>query len=193
MGVAMERTARQTFPGSLPTSAVGDDTARSEHFNGALFAVADFQLRMPTPVLLVAEDDETDALLLERALRRAGSPFTMVRVENGEEAIAYVEGTGRYADRSRFPTPWVMLLDLRMPRKGGFEVLRWRREAPGRSSLPIVVFTSSSLAADIERAYELGANSYVIKPTSGERLESVVKALHEWWAQFNVGANPSVL
>ena len=148
---------------------------------------------MPYPVLLVAEDDDTDALLLQRALRRSGSAFIMVRVEDGDELIAYVEARGKYADRNEFPMPWVVLLDLRMPRRNGFDVLRWRQETPGRSRLPIVVFTSSGLAEDIEQAYELGANSYVIKPMAGERLEAMVAALHEWWARFNVGSNPALV
>ncbi len=145
---------------------------------------------MTTPVLLVAEDDATDALLLERALRRAKSVFRMVRVENGEELIAYLEGRGAYSDRSRFPSPWVVLLDLKMPRKDGFAVLRWRQDTPTRARLPVVVFTSSGLHQDIERAYALGANSYVIKPTASGRLEAMVKALHEWWVEFNVGSKP---
>ncbi|HVU33041.1 MAG TPA: response regulator [Opitutaceae bacterium] len=87
----------------------------------------------------------------------------------------------------------VLLLDLRMPRRDGFDVLRWRQESPARARLPVVVFTSSALAQDIERAYELGANSYVIKPTANERLESVVRALHEWWARFNVGSTQPVM
>lgn len=148
---------------------------------------------MRAPVLLVAEDDDSDALLLERALRRTASPFYMIRVANGDDVIAYLEGTGEYADRTRFPLPMVLLLDLRMPRRDGFDVLRWRQESPARARLPVVVFTSSALAQDIERAYELGANSYVIKPTANERLESVVRALHEWWARFNVGSTQPVM
>lgn len=147
---------------------------------------------MPTHVLLVAEDDETDARLLERALRRSESEFKMVRVENGEQVIAYLEGRGRYADRALYPLPRVVLLDLRMPRKDGFDVLRWRQGSPQRFRVPIVVFTSSSLSQDVERAYALGANSYVIKPTASDQLESVVRALHEWWARHNVAAQTSL-
>jgi CheY-like chemotaxis protein len=148
---------------------------------------------MGTPVLLVAEDDALDALLLERALRRSGSMFKMVRVENGEELIDYVEGAGRYADRARFPLPWVVLLDLKMPRKDGFEVLEWRQSKPGHAQLPMVVFSSSTLNHDIARAYELGANSYVVKPTAGGRLETMVTALHDWWGTFNTRCNPHLV
>lgn len=147
---------------------------------------------MSSPVLLVAEDDATDALLLERALRRAKSPFRMVRVSNGEEVIAYLERTGHYADQIQFPSPTLVLLDLKMPRKDGFAVLRWRQQIAGGRRLPVVVFTSSSLGQDVDKAYELGANSYVVKPTGSGRLETMVEALHDWWAEFNVIARPWV-
>jgi len=145
---------------------------------------------MQHQVLLVAEDDASDALLLERALRRTGSLFRMIRVANGEEAIAYVEGRGDYGNRQIHPVPQVVLLDLKMPRKDGFDVLRWRRETPGGARLPMVVFSSSNLRQDVDLAYALGANSYVVKPTAPERLESMVRALHQWWAEFNLPGSP---
>lgn len=144
---------------------------------------------MAKNVLLLAEDDAVDAMLLERALRRAGSEFSMVRVQNGQEVIDYLQGRGSYVDRARHPTPKVVLLDLRMPLKDGFDVLRWRQQTPGGAELPVVVFSSSALPQDIRHAYALGANSYVVKPTAPERLEAMVKALQEWWAGFN--ATPS--
>ncbi|MDF3057158.1 MAG: putative response regulator, CheY [Rariglobus sp.] len=140
---------------------------------------------MPKTILLVAEDDAIDALLLERALRRTGSDFQMVRVANGDELIDYVEGRGAYGDRVQHPSPKVILLDLKMPQKDGFAVLRWRQTTPEGYRLPVVVFSSSALPQDINRAYSLGANSYVVKPTAPDRLECMVKALHDWWAGFN--------
>ena len=140
---------------------------------------------MPQNVLLVAEDSADDALLLERALRLSKSSFRMIRVANGDDCIAYIEGTGNYSDRSLFPSPKVVLLDLKMPRKDGFEVLQWRQQIPAAAGIPVVVFSSSGLSADIARAYRLGANSYVIKPISPERLELMVKSLHGWWDVFN--------
>lgn len=145
---------------------------------------------MSVPVLLVAEDNDTDAVLLERALRRSGSAFRMVRVRNGTEAIAYVEGSGPYANRAEYPFPSMILLDLRMPQKDGFDVLHWRQHRTGGSRLPVVVFTSSELNIDVERALDLGANSYVVKPTAPGRLEIMVAALEDWWMRFNVTANP---
>lgn len=145
---------------------------------------------MQHQVLLVAEDDESDALLLERALRRAGSLFKMIRVGDGEEAIAYVEGRGAYGNRVEHPVPQVVLLDLKMPRKDGFDVLRWRQETPGGTRLPMVVFSSSNLRQDVDRAYALGASSYVVKSAAPDRLEAMVVALHLWWAEFNIPGTP---
>lgn len=143
---------------------------------------------MKKPVLLVAEDNEMDALLLERLIQRCGDAFAMVRVEHGDAAIDYLQGTGAFQDRTRHPLPAVLLLDLKMPRKDGFAVLRWRQENRAFARLPIVVFSSSNLADDIARAYALGANSYVIKPSDPERLERMVQHLHAWWIEFNVPA-----
>ena len=145
---------------------------------------------MTTPVLLVAEDDAADAFLMRRALARANSPFRMIRVENGAELIAYLERKGIYRDPLQFPTPTVILLDLKMPRADGFAFLNWRQGAAAQRGLPVVVFTSSSLDADVAKAYELGANSYVVKPTIAGRLDSMVDALHSWWAGFNVSPLP---
>lgn len=141
---------------------------------------------MKKPVLLVAEDNLLDAMLLERVIERGGDAFHMVRVEHGEAAIHYLEGRDGYADRTRHPAPDLLLLDLKMPRKDGFAVLRWRQENRAFARLPVIVFSSSNLADDINRAYSLGANSYVVKPTQPERLERMVVALRDWWSDFNV-------
>jgi CheY-like chemotaxis protein len=145
---------------------------------------------MPSPVLLVAEDDESDALLLERALRRAKSRFRMVRVADGDEAIDYVRGKGAFGNRETHPLPDIVLLDLKMPRKDGFAVLRWRQQTRGVARLPVIAFSSSDLRQDIDRALELGANSYVVKPTASARLEAMVDALHEWWGEFHAAGSP---
>jgi len=142
-------------------------------------------------VLLVAEDDATDAMLLERAIRRTEVAFQMVRVANGDELIGYLEGAGDFADRVRHPAPQLVLLDLKMPKRDGFAVLQWRREHAGLSGLPVVVFSSSNLIEDIERAYALGANSYVTKPTGTARLEGMVQALSDWWGGYNLSAAPA--
>lgn len=141
---------------------------------------------MKKPVLLVAEDNAIDALLLERAIQRNGAAFQMIRVEHGELAIDYLEARGAFADRTQHPAPDLLLLDLKMPRKDGFAVLRWRQENPRFMRVPVIVFSSSNLPDDIARAGALGASSYVMKPTDPERLERMVRALREWWLEFNV-------
>lgn len=146
---------------------------------------------MKKPVLLMADDNAMDALLLERINHRCGSVFQLIRVDDGEAAIDYLQGRNAFGDRTKHPLPDVLLLDLKMPRKDGFAVLRWRQETPAFARLPVVVFSSSNLQADIARACSLGASSYVVKPTSPERLERMVKALHEWWAEFNITSLPS--
>ncbi|CAM2859242.1 hypothetical protein RAHE111665_04495 [Rariglobus hedericola] len=117
----------------------------------------------------------------------------MVHVASGDELIDYVQGRGAYTDRVLHPLPKIVLLDLKMPRKDGFAVLSWRKELPFGYRLPVVVFSSSSLQQDIDRAYSLGANSYVVKPTAPDRLGSMVAALHEWWGNFNetIELNPA--
>lgn len=141
---------------------------------------------MQKPVLLMAEDNEMDALLMERLIERCGAAFQMVHVKDGEGAIDYLGGKGMFADRQKYPLPQLVLLDLKMPRKDGFAVLRWRKETLGSTRPPVIVFSSSNLESDVAQAYALGANSYVVKPTDARRLERMVRALHEWWAEFSV-------
>jgi CheY-like chemotaxis protein len=145
---------------------------------------------MQKPVLLVAEDNVIDAILLERIIQRCGSSFQMIRIDHGEAAIDYLQGKGAFGDRSKYPLPDLLLLDLKMPRKDGFAVLQWRQETPVFAGLPVIVFSSSNLREDVSRAFALGANSYVVKPGNPERLERMVKALHEWWSEFNLAAPP---
>ncbi len=140
---------------------------------------------MANRVLLVAEDDTIDAMLLERAIAKCAAPISMVHVENGDEAVQYLSGSGRYADRKQFPYPELILLDLKMPRLDGFGVLKWRQQNH-QARQPVVVFSSSALQQDIDQAYALGASSYVVKPTAPDRLEKMVRALSTWWAEFNV-------
>src|SRR6202167_1044906 len=114
--------------------------------------------------ILMADDDENDVFFMERAFDQAKVSTPLHRVKDGEEAVAYLKGVGNYADRVKFPLPHFLLLDLKMPRKNGFEVIQWVREQPGLKRLPIVVLTSSREDPDINRAYERGPNTYLVNP-----------------------------
>jgi CheY-like chemotaxis protein len=142
------------------------------------------------PILLV-EDDENDVMLLQRAFRRAAIVNPLQVVRHGDDAVAYLEGSGEFADRQRYPLPVLMLLDLKLPRRTGLEVLQWVKERPGLKKIPIIVLTSSKNDDDVNRAYELGANSYVVKPVSFETLLELVKSLELYWLVLNERPNVS--
>jgi CheY-like chemotaxis protein len=131
--------------------------------------------------ILLAEDDENDVFFLERAFKQAQITSPIHRVKDGEEAIEYLRGEDGYADREKHPLPYMMLLDLKMPRKNGFEVIAWVRSQPRLKRLPIVVLTSSREDLDINQAYELGANTYLVKPVKFEALVDMMRALNLYW------------
>jgi CheY-like chemotaxis protein len=136
------------------------------------------------PVLLV-EDDDNDVLFVQRAFKHAGILNRLEVVRDGEQAVDYLGGTGAYADREKYPLPVFVLLDLKMPRRSGLEVLQWAKEREGLRRIPIVVLTSSKKDSDVSRAYELGANSYLVKPVSFEGLIELTKSLQLYWLVLN--------
>jgi CheY-like chemotaxis protein len=131
--------------------------------------------------ILLAEDDENDVFFMERAFKQAKIANPLHRVKDGEEAIAYLKGEGQYADRGEFPLPYLVLLDLKMPRKNGFELIEWVRQQPGLKRLPLVVLTSSKEDPDVNRAYELGATTYLVKPVKFEGLVEMMRTLNLYW------------
>ncbi len=132
-------------------------------------------------MVLYVEDDEMDFSLLELASQRCGTPFRLQRVADGEEAISYLNGAGAFADREEYPFPDLVLLDLKLPRLDGFEVLEWIRSNPATMSLPVAVLAGSSFRADIRRALELGANSYAAKPERFEELQVLIDQIADVW------------
>jgi len=132
--------------------------------------------------ILIIEDEANDVLLLKLALARSGIKNPIQIVTDGEEAIGYLRGAGKYHDRSRFPFPSIIFTDLKMPRMGGIEVLQWLRSHPECSVIPVIVLTASRLDADIRRAYEMGANAYLVKPTDIADLQEMVRTAYEFWA-----------
>jgi CheY-like chemotaxis protein len=135
--------------------------------------------------ILIADDDAQDAMLVQMAVERADIGLRIASVRDGEEAIDYLMGRSRYSDRQAHPFPNMMLLDLKMPRLSGFDVLEFVRGQPGLRQLPVVIFSSSDDPRDIRRAYDSGANSYLCKPHSNGDLSALLKALEEYWCKFN--------
>ena len=129
--------------------------------------------------ILHVEDDPNDTLLLEHACKKAGVIFDLQAVSDGDQAIAYLRGLNHFSDRMKHPMPNLILLDLKMPRVSGFDVLAWLRSDESAKGVPVVVLTSSNHDADIKRAYDLGAKSYLVKPVGFEALVELVKTLPE--------------
>jgi CheY-like chemotaxis protein len=138
-----------------------------------------------TEHILLAKDNEDYAVLFRRALQAARIDASLEVVRDGQEAVDYLAGVGLYTDRERHPFPKLVLLDLRMPRMDGFEVLSAVRQRLGLTQLPVVVLTHSDNPADVKRAYELGATSYFRKPDSLEGLDEMIHVLHAYWLKFN--------
>ncbi|MCX6928522.1 MAG: response regulator [Verrucomicrobia bacterium] len=136
--------------------------------------------RSPQTVLYV-EDDADDFTMFQLASRKCGTPFSLQRAVDGETAIAYLSGVGDYADREEYPFPDLVLLDLKMPRLDGFEVLQWIRANPETRTLPVVVLAGSTFRADIRRALELGANSYAAKPGKLQELQVLIDQIADVW------------
>jgi CheY-like chemotaxis protein len=143
------------------------------------------------PILLV-EDDENDILLMQFAMKRAGTTNPLYVVRDGQEAIEYLEGAGEFVDRTQFPFPSLVLLDLKLPRKSGLEVLSWIRQEGGLHALPVIVLTSSTLDRDFEEAHRLGANSCLSKPSTPEQQVELVKRLDaNWFSRADPSTGPT--
>ena len=141
---------------------------------------------MSKTVLLV-EDEENDVFFMKYAFKEVGVLNPLHVAVDGQEAMDYLSGNGRYADRERFPLPCLTLLDLKLPRVMGLEVLKWMREQPALKTLIVIILTSSRLGPDIERAYQLGANAYLVKPSSPPELRETARRIKEFWLELNRG------
>jgi CheY-like chemotaxis protein len=135
--------------------------------------------------VLLVEDDENDVLLIKRAFQKSHVVNLIQVVSDGEVAVAYLSGEGIYRDRARYPFPVAMLLDLKLPRKSGLEVLGWAKQQPELKRLPIIVLTSSREARDIKDAYDLGVNSYLVKPFTPAELTEMLKSFNLYWMVLN--------
>jgi CheY-like chemotaxis protein len=144
------------------------------------FDAIEFDHSVPdkTPIL-IAEDDENDSHLLQRAIKKAGVLNVIHIVTDGEQAIDFLDR----ADRQKTSMPAFLMIDVKMPRKNGFEVLEWRRKHPTFYVLPTVVWSSSRVLSDVERAYRLGANTYFVKPSRFDDLQDLVTSIFGYWAR----------
>lgn len=136
---------------------------------------------MKSTTILVVEDNEDDAFFTTRALRDMGIVNPVQLVEDGQQAVDYLAGTGKYADRTQHPLPMLVFLDLKLPFKSGHEVLSWIRRQPEFEKLIVVVLTSSNEPVDLTRAYRAGANSYMVKPATREQLSELAKSFNLKW------------
>lgn len=138
----------------------------------------------PTPILLV-EDNPKDVVLIQRAFRKTQISAPLHTVSDGEKAIAYLSGEAPYHDRAEYPIPVLILLDLKLPRRSGAEVLAWLRQQPGLRRIPVVMLTASREYVDVNQSYDLGANAYMVKPVSFDHLVRILDTLNVHWLTLN--------
>ena len=136
----------------------------------------------PNFTLLLVEDDLNDIFLVKRAFKMAQVSNPLQIVTDGQEAISYLKGEGKYADRATYPMPRLMVMDIKMPRMSGFDVLEWVKgdDSPLRR-IPIVIVSASDNPSEINRAYELGANAYMVKPVDFRAVEHLFNAITNYW------------
>jgi CheY-like chemotaxis protein len=132
-------------------------------------------------VILLVDDRDDDLLVVKRAFAKARILNPLQTVKSGEEAIAYLCGEGKYSNRDEYPLPELILLDLKMPGLSGFDVLRWVRGHPTLKTIRIVVLTASDHMKDVNLAYELGANSFLVKPVEFDRFLDLANAINGYW------------
>ena len=142
-------------------------------------------MRSDQLTILVVEDKSTDVILIRRAFDKAKLANPLQVVSDGDAAVEYLSGVDAYQDRGQFPLPILMLLDLKLPRRTGLEVLEWLRKQETLRRLPVVMLTSSQHDRDINKAYDLGVNSYLVKPVEFDGLLEMLKTVNMYWLMMN--------
>jgi CheY-like chemotaxis protein len=141
---------------------------------------------MPDKPVLLVEDDPSDVRLIQRAFGKLEQPVQLIRLTDGDDVVDYLGGKHPYENRALHPVPALMLLDIKLPRRSGFEVLQWLRgQNSALKRLPVIMLTSSRHSADINRAYDLGANSYLAKPETAAQLQQLASEFRSYWLSFN--------
>ena len=136
----------------------------------------------PRTILLV-EDNEDDVFFMQRAIRACGIEHHVQVAEDGQVTIDYLSGTGQYKDRQKFPLPFLIFLDLKMPRRSGLDVLQWIRTQPHLKTMLVLILTTSREDSDVQRAYELGVNSFLVKPPGADQLKDLVALIKSYWLE----------
>jgi CheY-like chemotaxis protein len=139
---------------------------------------------MDAPILLV-EDEQNDVLFTTMALKRAGVTNPIYVVRDGREALAYFSSTGEFSNRQEYPLPYLVLLDLKLPYVMGLEVLKWLRARPEFDCTVVIVLTASTQIEDMQTAYHLGANAFLVKPSGMDKLEVMAQAIKDFWLTQN--------
>ncbi len=135
--------------------------------------------------ILEVEDDKAQAFLLQYAFEQVGITNAVHVATDGQMAIEYLAGSPPFADRLKYPLPKLVMLDLNLPRKNGLEVLEWTRQQPVLKRLVIILFTTSCIPTDVDRAYDLGANSFIEKPVDLAHALEIARLLKGWWLDCN--------
>jgi CheY-like chemotaxis protein len=142
-------------------------------------------MTLKDPTILVVEDNPTDVMLIRRAFDKAKLANPLQFVGDGDAAVEYLSGNMGYADREMFPLPILMLLDLKLPKRSGLEVLEWLRTQETLKRIPVVVLTSSQQDRDVNAAYDIGVNSYLVKPVAFDGLLQMLKTVNLYWLMLN--------
>jgi CheY-like chemotaxis protein len=140
--------------------------------------------RKHSVVILMADDDEDDRLMAREAFSEVKLLNDFHTVEDGEELMDYLRRTGKYGNPGSAPRPGLILLDLNMPKKDGRQALKEIKADPGLRTIPIVVLTTSKAEEDILRSYDLGVNSFIIKPVTFDQLVDIMKTLTKYWFEI---------
>jgi two-component system response regulator len=139
---------------------------------------------MTTKTILLVEDDDNDVFFFKIAMTKAGAGFPLQVATDGQQAIDYLAGAGKYGNREAFPLPGLILLDLKLPLVMGLDVLKWLRQQPGLAPI-VVILSSSQEESDVAAAYQLGANAYLVKPAEPSKLVDLVRSLSSFWLVQN--------
>jgi CheY-like chemotaxis protein len=169
--------------GAFAEQAILGNATQLWHSSGRLKWRGEREILDRNLTILIAEDSQDDAFFLERACRKIGLKNPVQILTDGNEVLDYLKAEGKYQNRTEYPFPSVMFIDIKMPRVNGFEVLKWLQEHPECKIIPTIMFSSSEQPEDVERAYQLGVNAYLVKPNATAELEEILRSTYDFWAR----------